>query len=185
MNDHLISLYIDDELSLQEKVDFIHALDAEPAFREDALAFLATEKRLRADVVDFVPELRRVPRAAPHTVRWLRPLASAAAGLAAAALVLWFVLQPQPQKTMQPHRFVIYQPAARTVELAGSFSDWKRIPLRAAGESGYWETTLDLPQGEHRFSYIVEGDRRVADPTVTVRESDDFGGENSILLVKL
>lgn len=185
MNDQLISLYIDDELSLQEKVDFIHALDSEPGFKGEALALLAVEKRLRADVIDSVPELRRVPRAAPRPIRWLRPLAPAAAGLAAAVAVLWFAVQPQPQKTLQPHRFVIYQPAARTVELAGSFSGWERIPLRPAGESGYWETTLDLPQGEHRFSYIVEGDRRVADPTVAVRESDDFGGENSILLVRL
>jgi hypothetical protein len=185
MNDQLISQYIDDELSLQEKMDFIQALDAEPGFKGEALALLAAEKRLRADVVDFVPELRRVPRAVPRSIRWLRPLASTAAGLAAAAAVLWVAFTSQPQPSLQPHRFVIYQPAARTVELAGSFSDWKRIPLKAAGQSGYWETTLDLPQGEHRFSYIVEGERRVADPTVTVRESDDFGGENSILVVKL
>lgn len=185
MSDQLISQYIDDELNLQEKVDFIHALESEPGFKGEALALLAVEKRLRADLIDVVPELRRVPRAVPGPIRWLRPLASAAAGFAAAAAVLWFVLQPQPQNTLQPHRFVIYQPAAQTVELAGSFSGWKRIPLRAAGESGYWETTLDLPQGEHRFSYIVEGDRRVVDPTVAVRESDDFGGENSILVVKL
>jgi len=43
---------------------------------------------------------------------------------------------------------------------------------------------LELPEGEYRFSYIVEGGRRLTDPTIAVREIDDFGGENSILRVK-
>jgi 1,4-alpha-glucan branching enzyme len=86
---------------------------------------------------------------------------------------------------MRPYRFVIYQPEAQHVELAGSFSDWQRIPLKPTGQSGYWETTLDLPEGDHRFSYIIEGNRRLTDPTIAVRETDDFGGENSILRVKL
>jgi 1,4-alpha-glucan branching enzyme len=85
---------------------------------------------------------------------------------------------------MRPYRFVIYQPDAQRVELAGSFSGWKRIPLKLAGQSGYWETTLELPEGDHRFSYIIEGNQRLTDPTIAVREIDDFGGENSILRVK-
>jgi hypothetical protein len=57
--------------------------------------------------------------------------------------------------------------------------------MKRVGTSGYWEVTLDLPEGEHRFSYILEGNRRLADPTILTREHDDFGGENSILEVKL
>jgi hypothetical protein len=53
------------------------------------------------------------------------------------------------------------------------------------GDSGYWEVTLNLPAGEHRFSYILEGKQRLSDPTIMTRELDDFGGENSILEVKL
>jgi hypothetical protein len=51
------------------------------------------------------------------------------------------------------------------------------------GDSGYWELRLNLPYGEHRFAYILDGSQQVADPTVPVREPDDFGGENSILTV--
>jgi len=80
---------------------------------------------------------------------------------------------------------VIYQPEAERVELAGSFSGWNKIPLKHAGSSGYWEITLELSEGDHRFSYIIEGNLRLADPTIAVRETDDFGGENSILTVKL
>ena len=71
------------------------------------------------------------------------------------------------------------------VEITGSFTGWSALPLKKAGTSGYWEITLELPVGEHRFSYILEGDRQLADPTILTREQDDFGGENSILEVNL
>ena len=53
------------------------------------------------------------------------------------------------------------------------------------GKSGYWQITLDVPPGEHRYSYTLDGSRQLADPTVESRESDDFGAENSILLVEI
>ena len=44
---------------------------------------------------------------------------------------------------------------------------------------------LDLQPGEYRYSFILDGSRRVADPTVWVREKDDFGAENSVLEVRV
>ena len=55
------------------------------------------------------------------------------------------------------------------------------IPMKKMGVSGYWEATVDLYPGEHHYSYILEGGRRIPDPTILTREKDDFGGENSIL----
>ena len=81
-------------------------------------------------------------------------------------------------------RFVIYRPDVSQVKITGSFTDWQIIPMRKIGDSGYWEITLTLPEGEHRFTYILEGSQRFADPTIPIREQDDFGGENSILLVR-
>ena len=40
-----------------------------------------------------------------------------------------------------------------------------------------------MPAGEHRLCYIIEGGKRIPDPTILAREKDDFGGENSILEV--
>ena len=80
---------------------------------------------------------------------------------------------------------MLYRPDVQQAEIAGSFTGWQPRPLRRLGASGYWEIVLDLPEGEHRFAYILEGSRRIADPTVPIREKDDFGGENSILAVSL
>ena len=185
MDDNLISMYIDNELSLDDKIVFVETIHEDENFKDDTVNLLQQEKLIRSEVVDHIPPLNVKEHRNAWHVKLFRPfVAAAAAGLAAAA-ILFFVFYPPQEHLMRPYRFVIYQPDAQHVELAGSFSDWKRIPLKLTGQSGYWETTLDLPEGEHRFSYIIEGSRRLTDPTIAVRETDDFGGENSILRVKL
>jgi 1,4-alpha-glucan branching enzyme len=92
---------------------------------------------------------------------------------------------PSQVTTSTPYRFVIYNADASQVEITGSFTEWRKLPMNRMGSSGYWEATIDLPQGEHRFTYILNGNRRFADPTILTREHDDFGGENSILSVGL
>jgi hypothetical protein len=184
MNDHLISQYIDDELDLDEKIVFVETVHEDEAYKEDAVNLLRQEKLIRAEVVDRPPVIQIAEQSRRRAWHPFRPFAAFAAGLAAAAVV-WLAIWPSPEPSRQSYRFVIYQPDAQRVELAGSFSSWKKIPLKHAGNSGYWEVTLDLPEGDHRFSYIIEGSRRMADPTIAVRETDDFGGENSILTVTL
>jgi len=181
--DYLISMYIDNELSLNDKIVFVETIHEDVNFKDDTVGLLQQEKLIRSEVVDHIPALNIKEHNAWH-LKLFRPFVAAAAGLAAAAL-LFFVFYPRQEHLLRPHRFVIYQPEAKRVELAGSFSGWKRIPLKPTGQCGYWETTLELPEGEYRFSYIVEGGRRLTDPTIAVREIDDFGGENSILRVKL
>jgi hypothetical protein len=184
MKDHLISLYIDDELDLDDKIDFVETVHENKSFKDESVSLLRQEKLIRSQVVDSLPAFGCKPHRGFWHRRQLRPLPAVAAGLAAAAILL-LLFWPSAKHQLQPHRFVIYQPDAEGVELAGSFSHWHKIPLKRSGGSGYWEVTLDLPEGDHRFSYIIKGGRRLADPTIAVRETDDFGGENSILTVRL
>ena len=55
--------------------------------------------------------------------------------------------------------------------------------MERVSASGYWTLTLPVPKGEHRYSYLVEDGRQIADPTVVAKEQDDFGGENSVIEV--
>ena len=185
MNDELISMYIDNELSLDNKIVFVETIHDDTYFKDDTLDLLRQEKLIRSEVVDQIPALQIRERRNDWLVKRLRPVFTAAAVGLAAAAILFVAFPPQQGILARPYRFVIYQPDTKHVELAGTFSGWKRIPLKPTGQSGYWETTLELPEGEHRFSYIIEGGRRLPDPTIAVREIDDFGGENSILKVKL
>lgn len=181
MKNELISLFIDDELDLDGKESFVEAVHAEAVFKDETIELLKQEKMLRLDGVERVPEVHfreqrawRIPR--------LRPIYSLSAALAVLLLILVYSTPPR-ENTKVPYRFVIYQPDATRVEIAGSFSGWRSIPLKKVGTEGYWETVQEVSPGEYRLCYIIEGDKRIPDPTILAREKDDFGGENSILEV--
>ena len=179
---YLSSMYIDNELDLDEKVQFVDKIHSEQSFFRDTRELLLQEKLLRMPPdTSMLPA--RPPMAAgagPWFRKILQPMIYATAGFAAAGLLLFsLVTTPAPPQCF--NRFVIYEPAAHQVELAGSFTGWQRKPMEPIGNSGYWELNLQVPSGEHRFAYILDGSRQMADPTLPVREKDDFGGENSIL----
>lgn len=184
MKEYLISSYIDDELDLDEKIVFVETVHAQAAFKEEAVDLLHQEKLVRGEVVDRVPavvfrEKRR------FTMALWRPVGTLAAGLAAAVLILFLVMPGPEGPVLTTHRFVLYQPDVKQVEITGSFLDWSAVPMKKSGTSGYWEAVLEVPAGEHRLCYIIEGQKRIPDPTIPSREKDDFGGENSILAVNL
>lgn len=185
-----ISMYIDNELSLDEKSEFIRQIHSDKEFMEDAIAFLRQEKMLAAALSREVPAM-----VAPSPKIKIFPSFRQAAGLAAAACLLiglTFLFIRNSSLTVAPilenetvrHRFVIYQTDSSTMEITGSFTDWQRIPMRRVGAKGYWEISLDLPPGDHRYSFIHNNTEFLPDPTVAAREKDDFGSVNSILSVE-
>jgi len=179
---YLISKYIDNELDLDEKIGFVDRVHEDRLFKDESIELLEMEKIIRADVVERTPSLKVKikPRRFFSGIRSMGFWFSAAA---AAALIAFFILYHPSQDQSLTHRFVIYRPDVKNVEITGTFTGWQRLPMSRIGSSGYWETVMNLPYGEHRFTYILDGEKRFADPTVTVREFDDFGGTNSIISV--
>jgi hypothetical protein len=184
MKDYLISSYIDDELDLDEKIEFVETVHAQAPFKDEAVDLLHQEKQVRGDVTDRVPSVT-LPAKSRFAISFWRPAGIFAAGLAAALLIMFFVTPQQEQTLLTTHRFVLYQPDVSGVEITGSFLGWQAVAMKRTGTSGYWEVVLEVPAGEHRLCYILEGRRRIPDPTIPIREKDDFGGENSILAVNL
>ncbi|MCG6909436.1 MAG: glycogen-binding domain-containing protein [Deltaproteobacteria bacterium] len=183
--DIMISQFVDDELSLDEKLAFVESVHADALYKEQTVDILHLERELRMAPVDHLPDVEILPRRRPsHVLHFSKQVwvAGTAVAAVAAAIILFFTLS-QEAVPKTPHRFVLFQPQAERVEISGSFTGWQAVPMQKAGLSGYWETTIDLPQGEHRFSYIIGGRQRVPDPTILVREQDDFGGVNSIIEV--
>ena len=180
MSEYIISMFIDDELDLDDKIEFVEKVHGDAAFKDETVSLLNQEKELRLNPTEQAPQVMPVfPER--HRFRIFHPAYIATAALAVAVVILAFAFLVQQQTAPSPYRFVIYRPDVTRAEISGSFTGWERVPLQPRGSSGYWEVTLDIPSGEHRFTYILEGDQRFADPTVLTRESDDFGGENSIL----
>jgi len=182
--DYMISMFIDDELDIDNKIEFVEKAHKDKVFKDETVGFLHQERLIRAQVVDHAPPVKVRAKRRLTFLPLLRPMGLFASALAAAVVVL-LLFMPSQVTTSTPYRFVIYRPDVSRIEITGSFTEWRRIPMNRAESSGYWEATLDLPEGEHRFTYILDGRQSFPDPTVLTRERDDFGGENSILLVGL
>ena len=178
---YTISMFIDNELSIDEKIVFLETIQKNKSYANEALELLHQEKLIRGDVVNRVPVVAmKVSSAWKRFMEpFFRPMGLVASTLAVAVIFLIFSI-PSPTSCPISKRFVVYRPDVSQVEITGNFTDWKRVPMHKIGTSGYWEIILNLMEGEHRFTYILEGREPFADPTILTRESDDFGGENSI-----
>jgi hypothetical protein len=179
----MISLFIDNELSIEEKCLFLEKIRDDTPFFLESIQMLRQEMLIRSDVVDSLPQAD-----IPSPFNWMltiRNLFRPAVLIPAAVACIILFLTILPTNKIKPHlnRFVIYRPDVNQVEIVGSFTDWRRIPLQKISDSGYWEGTFELSVGEHRYTYILEGDTSFADPTVPTVEQDDFNGVNSIIRV--
>lgn len=190
--DYLCSMYIDNELNLEEKVQFIEKIRSEEEFFQETVVLLDQEKLLRTQPEKLKLLVPAETRIHPDLKRWIgnlfRPMIYAGAGFALATLILFNLTTDATDATDQlttAGRFVIFEPAVSRVELTGTFNGWQRMEMKQIGNTGYWELNLGLPAGEHRFAYILDGSRRMADPTQPAREKDDFGGENSVVTIPL
>ena len=62
----LISLYIDNELDLDEKIEFVEAVHNDVSLKDEAVDLLTQEKRLRSDMVTMMPAATQMVK----NVRW-------------------------------------------------------------------------------------------------------------------
>ena len=142
---------------------------------------------------------RPAPRPRSRLVRWLvtphavvfrmRPVWSLA--LAAAVLLVMLLPMPEPGPGEVGDeegiaQFVARFPEARSVAVVGSFNDWRAgsIPLEDRDHDGVWRGVVVLPAGMHEYMFVVDGERWVADPLAGRYVEDDFGRENSVLIVR-
>ncbi len=184
MKGYLISMFIDDELDLDTKIQFVEQVADDNEFKRQTIVLLKQEKLLRGEMVKSIPDIQ-LPRHRVFRWRWLQPVAVAA--MLVVALLFIYPGMHAPVKMASsgmPHRFVVYLPGVNSASIVGSFTNWRPVPMQKVDSSGYWVLNLKLPVGEHRYNYVIENKRLIPDPTITTRELDDFGGQNSIIEVK-
>ena len=81
--------------------------------------------------------------------------------------------------------FVTLYPRAQNVEIAADFNNWQPelTKMQKVGESGVWQTKLQLPSGRYRYRYVVDGQWQ-QDPYNEQTEMNPYGEYNSIFEVK-
>ncbi len=81
--------------------------------------------------------------------------------------------------------FVTLYPRADNVQIAGDFNNWQPeySPMQKVGDSGIWQTEMNLMPGRYRYRLVVDGQWQ-QDPYNELTELNPFGGFNSVIEVK-
>ena len=91
--------------------------------------------------------------------------------------------KPGPRRSVQ---FVLVAPTARKVQLVGDFNDWDGSHQEYLAQhrgGGVWSVTAAIPEGHHRYSFVVDDSLWVADPSAPRVLDDDYGVPNSAIVV--
>ena len=85
---------------------------------------------------------------------------------------------------VQTVQFVFRAPTAQRVALVGDFNDWDSdaTPLHAAA-GGLWTVTVPLTAGRYTYTFVVDGERWMADPSAPPAPPDDFGRPSSVVTI--
>lgn len=144
-------------------------------------------------------EIRRpAPTWAQRVGRWIitphaitlrfRPAWSLAFAAAAAVLTVFATGGDGPE--LGEHegiaQFVGRFPDAQSVHAVGSFNDWRAgsIALEDQDHDGVWRATVVLPAGTYEYMFVVDGERWVPDHLAERLVADEFGRENSVVIVR-
>ena len=178
--------------------------DLTPLQREQSAALqraarLLAEAPVGSVAARVMAEVHRPPlRLGQRVAQWLterhavtiavRPIWSLALAVALAAIAVIPARGPGPMLGEQEGiaQFVGRFPDARSVEVVGSFTDWRpgAVVLRDDDHDGIWRATVVLPVGEHEYMFVVDGERWVADPLAGRYVDDGFGRQNALLFVR-
>lgn len=149
----------------------------------------------KARVID---EVRRIGRRGPTAGTrpfslsgrgryWAAALATAGA---AAALLTVALIKSGPgdgqSSGTQVVQFVYVGREASRVYLVGDFNDWEpsATPLQRSVTGAVWSVTLSLAPGQYRYAFIVDDERWVVDEAAPRAPEDEFGAQNSVIVVE-
>ena len=191
---------------IHQALDGELASEAVPAELRRAVARLAAAGDLLATPVPAASLESRVmaairrpaPSHAQRLMRWLvtpraiilrvRPAWSLAFAALVAALTLFTARDEGPELAEHEGiaQFVGRFPEAQSVHVVGTFNDWRpgSIALEDQDHDGVWRATVVLPAGAYEYMFVVDGERWVPDHLAERLVADDFGRENSIVIVR-
>lgn len=79
--------------------------------------------------------------------------------------------------------FAFHNDSATSVSLAGDFNGWRPQSF-AKDDLGIWRARTDIPPaGRYQYKLVIDGERWIEDPANLMKESDGYGGFNSVLAI--
>ncbi len=196
MIDPRIHQALDGELSPDTLPPELRRVVRQVAAAADLLATpvrsVSVESRVMAEIRRPAPtRAQRVARwiITPHAITFrIRPVWSLAFAAAAAVLTMFAArgggLELAEYEGIA--QFVGRFPDAQSVHVVGSFNDWRAgsIALEDQDHDGVWRATIVLPAGTYEYMFVVDGERWVPDHLAERLVADEFGRENSVVIVR-
>ncbi|MFH1278294.1 MAG: carbohydrate-binding module family 20 domain-containing protein [Candidatus Eisenbacteria bacterium] len=81
-------------------------------------------------------------------------------------------------------KFSYRSPGATSVHLAGEMNAWSSDATPMARHGDVWSVVLPLEPGMYRYKFVVDGNQWKEDPDNPTKVDDNYGGFNSLLVVK-
>jgi hypothetical protein len=132
----------------------------------------------------------RTPRSL--TVVPLRLVPAAAALAVMAVMAFHWQSMDRSRLLVAPDR-VTHIPVALTLQLSGAhsvavignFNEWhpNGFEMHRNDRSQPWSIQLQLPPGRYEYSFLVDGQKIIADPQAPFYQDDGFGNQNGVLIV--
>jgi len=90
---------------------------------------------------------------------------------------------PSPNGSSKQIEFTHKSSSARSVKLAGDFTNWEKSPVEMTHrQDGVWSTVIPLEPGLYSYRFIVDG-KWCDDPRSDHRVPNPFGGVNAVIHV--
>lgn len=141
--------------------------------------------------------LRRLPKQTPNVLAppprrvpalWLlMPLAAGmilVLGLSLGAGWAWLTTARRSEPPRMQVELEWADVHAHTAAVAGDFNGWAASPMKK-GADGVWRIRLSLPPGRYQYSFVVDGEKWVADPHAATVVDSAYGSPDSVLEVSL
>jgi hypothetical protein len=82
-------------------------------------------------------------------------------------------------------RLVYEQRNAGRVAVIGDFNDWQRgtAEMKRVPGTSLWTIELPLREGLYRYAFLIDEKEWKADPLARVTLKDDFGKDNSLMVL--
>ena len=77
-----------------------------------------------------------------------------------------------------------YTGQCETVCLSGNFNGWSSGTHCLKRNGDIWIIKILLSPGRYKYTFIIDGIRRISDPNAFLQEDDGFGMKNSVLIVE-
>ena len=122
-------------------------------------------------------------KSAPSTDSLAEPGPVSAAGNLPPSLRFEPVAERFPALEEQEVKLTFVSSTARTVQVAGTFSDWQPQPMEHTG-AGEWTARLQLKSGVYEYRFVVDG-VWTDDPDAEKTAPNPHGSHNAVIKVGL